>query len=50
MDTINDLALVATIVTCQQLLAAATIIFDDIPSKIEARMRKKRRTELAPNK
>jgi hypothetical protein len=50
MDTINDLALVATIVTCQQLLAAAMIIFDDIPSKSEARMGKKRRTELAPNK
>jgi len=42
--------LVAAIVACQQLLAAVMIIFDDIPTRYEARVDKKRRRELAPYK
>jgi hypothetical protein len=48
MDAVNNLPLVAAIVACQQLLAAVMIIFDDIPTRYEARMEKKRRRELAP--
>ena len=50
MDAVNNLPLVAAIVACQQLLAAVMIIFDDIPTRYEARMDKKRRRELAPYK
>jgi hypothetical protein len=50
MDAVNNLPLVAAIVACQQLLAAVMIIFDDIPTRYEARMDKKRRIELAPYK
>jgi hypothetical protein len=50
MDAVNNLPLVAAIVACQQLLAAVMIIFDDIPTRFEARMDKKRRRELAPYK
>jgi hypothetical protein len=47
VDTVNNLP-VAAFVAWQQLLAAAMIIFDDLPKKFEARMEKKRRRELAP--
>jgi hypothetical protein len=50
MDAVNNLPLVAAIIACQQLLAAALIIFDDHPTRYEARMEKKRRRELAPYK
>jgi hypothetical protein len=48
MDAVNNLPLVAAIVACQQLLAADMIIFDDHPTRYEARMEKTRRRELAP--
>jgi hypothetical protein len=40
----------AAIVAYQQLLAAAMIIFSDLPERFEARVEKKRRRELAPYK
>ena len=42
--------LVATIVATQQLLAAYTVLFDDVPTKWEKRMAKKRKRELTPYK
>jgi hypothetical protein len=34
----------------QQLFAAATLIFDDVPTKFEERMQKKRKREFTPYK
>ena len=50
MDAVNNLPLVAAIIDCQQLLAAAMIIFYDHPTRYEARMEKKRKRELTPYK
>jgi hypothetical protein len=44
------ITLVATIVATQQLLAAYTVLFDDVPTKWEKRMAKKRKRELTPYK
>jgi len=50
MDAVNNLPLVAAIIACQQLLAAAMIIFYDHPTRYEARMEKKKKRELTPYK
>jgi hypothetical protein len=50
MDAFNNLPLVAAVIASQQLLAAAMTIFDDHPTRYEARMKKKRKRELAPYK
>ncbi len=54
MDDANNLPffiiLAATIVATQQLLAVYTVLFDDVSTKWEKRMAKKRKCELTPYK
>jgi len=50
MYAVNNLPLVVAILACVQLLAVAMIIFDDHPTRYEARMEKKRKRALAPYK
>ncbi len=47
MDT---LILCGAIVAAQQIVAAASLIFDNIPTQHEVRVEKKRKRELAPYK
>jgi hypothetical protein len=47
MDAVNNLPLVTATKACKPLLAAAMIIFDDHPTRYEARIEKKRRRALA---
>jgi hypothetical protein len=52
MDNSNNHAtfVVAAAVVVNQIMAAYNIIFDDVPTKFEQRMRKQRQCELTPYK